>query len=491
MERAAAPAAGQHAAAAGLDAGRASHCRGGRRGLRLALALALLCATGAARADTIGAVVDQAGEDIIVFNADTGDFIGSITLPGNGDVGDVLVLPDQSKAFVTRPADQDVIVIDLTTDPPELAGAPNPIEISTTGFDLALSADRKFLLASAALDDGPISVISLATLEEVEDPFDTEGNFDTSVETCSTGDVLVTTTGPNAVLKLALDGDGALSAADDTLTLANAANVYCAPDGQSGVALAGPESDGTPELQSFLTADMSGVDNLERPAMEFPIAGGFHPSGELFYFRTGTDEPNTPDRFEAFAYEPRTGEIGRLLKSVTLEGVGFLRGSERLAVHPDGTRLYVPQPGSIVVLDAKTLAVKSTITLSGLSDPTAISLSSRSGEIDVAIAAVPFTGLGWLHPLRSSLSSVTLFGSAGFNAAQVDDATVRLVGSRKPLRAGVMDDVDDDGTPDRVLFFRSSDIKLGSKGKEFCIRGKAGPEGEDDFIGCQWLRADP
>jgi hypothetical protein len=77
-----------------------------------------------------------------------------------------VITPDQTKAFVSRfQTTNSVVVIDLTTSPPSLAGGVNPISTSTQGLDLTLSGDGQYLiLGDGSAAASPLTVINVATM---------------------------------------------------------------------------------------------------------------------------------------------------------------------------------------------------------------------------------------------------------------------------------------------------------------------------------------
>jgi DNA-binding beta-propeller fold protein YncE len=107
-------------------------------------------------AKTLGMVADNTTQSVTVFDADTHVVLGTVPTPSIL-TGDVIITPDLKRGFVTN-SNRQVVVIDLTTSPPSLAGGTNPIPISDLGGELSISPDGKFLVVSGK----PISVIDIA-----------------------------------------------------------------------------------------------------------------------------------------------------------------------------------------------------------------------------------------------------------------------------------------------------------------------------------------
>jgi hypothetical protein len=66
---------------------------------------------------------------------------------------------------------------------------------------------------------------------------------------------------------------------------------------------------------------------------------------------------------ESYAYNSATGSIVAQLFSVPITGNTPFHGMDQLAVHPDGTKIYVSQGDKLTVHKASTGAVLSTLTL--------------------------------------------------------------------------------------------------------------------------------
>jgi DNA-binding beta-propeller fold protein YncE len=178
-------------------------------------------------ARTLGMVANNVSSpSVTVFDADTHAVLGTVFIPEDG-VGDVLITPDLKRGFVAN-FTNEIFVIDLTTSPPSLAVGTNPILVSSaSGADLSISPDGKFLLVADSSSAQSISVIDIAAQAEVS-AFSTGGDA-TSVDVCSEGSVLVTSTFDNKMRRLTLSGTGTLTDTGEALSGLSPINVYCVP----------------------------------------------------------------------------------------------------------------------------------------------------------------------------------------------------------------------------------------------------------------------
>lgn len=219
------------------------------RNLFSSLAVLMIAGVGLsspAMAQPFGVVSDRETENatVNVFDVGTNSVVASIPIDSNA-LFDVVIAPDQTLAFVST-FSQNVWVIDLTTSPPSLAsGNPiNPISISTSALDLAVTPDGRFLLATDGFTGGdphPISIVDIANRTEVG-IFST-GRNNIAVDICDDGtSVLVLTEVDTAyeVRRLTINPNGTLTDTDESLSLGtiennSANNVNCAPGSRTGV----------------------------------------------------------------------------------------------------------------------------------------------------------------------------------------------------------------------------------------------------------------
>src|SRR5690606_13414499 len=157
---------------------------------------------------------------------------GSVPIPP-GSIGDVWITPDQRRGFVTN-FNSEVFVIDLTASQPRLADGKNPIPIANNGEDLSISPDGKYLVVADGRDPQPTSVIDIATQTEIH-TF-SRGSDTNSVDVCSDGSVLATSSANGTVRRITIDSEGILKDTGEVLSLDDEPNnVFCAPDAKSGL----------------------------------------------------------------------------------------------------------------------------------------------------------------------------------------------------------------------------------------------------------------
>jgi len=321
-----------------------------------------------APAQSIGMVADEDTQSVTVFNADTDTVLGTVALPDSGDaIGDCSITADRTLGFVTDFAG-NVFVIDLTTVPPSLAAGTNPIPISNNGEDTSISPDQKFLVVcdGGAVGD-PISVIDIATRSEISTfslPFDCN-----SVDVCSDGSVLVTSSQSGNVRRLTIDGAGNLTDTGEVLFSGGSVgngpnNVICAPDGLSGIVIRrNPQ-----EIRSFTIPGLALVDiRALTGGASVGISGVFSPAGDRFYGRSNGGA------VDVFGYTSVTAQLAAAPSfSIPIASAPTFFGMDQMAMHPSGTKLYVSQPGALNVYDASNGTLLTSITGPSIVQPTGV-----------------------------------------------------------------------------------------------------------------------
>lgn len=316
------------------------------------------------KGSSLGMVVDNATGSATVFNADTNTILG--TVPGSvGTSGDCSITTDGTKGFFTH-FDNTVTVADLTKTPPALAGGPNPIKISNPGEDTALSPDGKFLLVCDGSAIAPVSVIDVATQTEIS-TFNTGSDCD-SVDVCSDGSVLVTSFNSSRVRRLKLSGSGILTDTGESLFANGPTNVYCSPAATSGIVVSFFDS----SAQSFKIPGLTQVSS--RTFSGNAISGAINHAGDRAYFRT------SGGLVAGFSFDQTTGVLGTtpLFQVALAPPTNSFFGMEQLAVHPSDASIYVSQPGSLRILDAKTGATTGSITGGSMSNITGVCFGAIS-----------------------------------------------------------------------------------------------------------------
>jgi hypothetical protein len=306
---------------------------------------------------SLGMVVDNATGSATVFNADTNEILG--TVPGlgvNTASGDCSITSDGTKAFFTQ-FDNIVNVVDLTTSPPTIAGAPNPIAISNPGEDTTLSADGRLLVVCDGSGFAPVSVVDVATQTQIS-TFDT-GNDCNSVDACSDNSVLVTSFN-GIVRRLQLSASGTLSDTGETLFSGSPVNVNCSPGATSGIVV-----DSSGFMTSFTIPGLAPVSSRNIGGQG--LSAAINHAGDRAYFRSAGG-PVT-----GFTFDQATGTLGDdPIFVVSLAGtIGFF-GMEQLAVHPTDAAIYVTQPGFVQILDASTGAIIGSFSGGSMADATGI-----------------------------------------------------------------------------------------------------------------------
>ncbi len=439
--------------------------------MRILAPLLIVCAIAApaaGEARTLGLAADNSSKSAIVFDADTGEVLATIPLPTQpfDALGDTAVLSDQSLGFVTNFANQ-IFVIDLQASPPRLADGTNPILISNTGLDLSVSSDERFLVISGArfLDQVSLSVVDIAGRVEVSAPDPTLDSA-LGVEVCGDGSVLVAFDRESGVRRFLVDSSGSLIATGEMLPALAAFNVSCAPDDRFGLAVVGFGD----SVQSFSVPGLSAVAK-ERVPRPLALSGIFQPSGDRIYVRS--DDFST-GRIDVFPYDAATGAIGPVLQTRAIDGALTFVGVDQVAIHPDGTRLYVPQRGRIDVLSADNLELQSSITAPGIVQPTGIALPTRIAalQIQVAIDIKPGPEIAPINLKSGGVIPVAILGSDTLDVQTIDVTTLRFGPGEATPGSGIeVTDSNADGINDLIVRFRTQASGIQRGDMEACLSG--------------------
>lgn len=360
------------------------------RAARVLLSGALLLAAPAATAQTLGMVTDDATDSVTVFDAETDTVLGSVALPVSGDVRDCTIDSTGGFGYVTS-FTGEVWVIDLAG--PSLAAGVNPIPISGSGQDAALSADGGYLLVCGSGIDEPLSSVDLASRAEVDTLALPAAGSCKAVAVCADGSVLTTWSNLQEVRRFTLDGSGMLSDTGESLSLPGPANdLFCAPGGTSAAVVV----NFPPRLQSFGVPGLTPVDLQPLSTFFDGISGQIHPDGDRAYVRQSSS-------VAVFNFDEATGVIGGpSLLSFPVTPVGLLHGVERLALHPGGQKVYVPQTDRVDVFDPDG-GLLTSLTDPALVAPTGICLGPGAGPAGPVVQDIPT-----LDPMGLALLALVL-----------------------------------------------------------------------------------
>lgn len=311
----------------------------------------------------LGMVGDVTAKSVVVFDADVDEVLGSVTLlpaASSGVVGDCVIDARRSLGYVTDFQHQ-VWVIDLAQSPPGLAAGINPMLVSNPAEDLSLSPDGRFLAVSDGSAEAPLAIVDLGTRAEVGTVSTTDDC--NSVDFCSHDTLVGTSIGLDQILGFSLAGDGTPSLSGDVLGLSLPNNVSCAPGGRAGVGITRYP---TRQLLSFQVEGLVLAETRSVPGLG--LSACFSPDGRRLFLREYS-------QVLAWTYAPLTGTMGvSPLYSLAVGGLDPFYGMERIAVHPDGTRLYVPQRNSIRIYNPANGVLLGSIPIPGVLKPSGIAV---------------------------------------------------------------------------------------------------------------------
>lgn len=283
---------------------------------------------------SIGMVTDQALRRAIVFDADLDLVLGSVFLPIL--VYDCVVDPSRRLGYVAD-FNQHVWLIDIAASPPALATGINPILVSNPSEDLVLSPDRRFLAVSDGSSVAPLSIVDLDTRLEVGTV--STGSDCNSLDFVDDHALIGTSFNLDRIIGFSLASDGTPSLTGAMLPFSRAFNVSRAPGGRAGVAVAG----GPGRMHSFLVDGL--VASTTRALPNTGLTARFSNDGRRLFVCTETT-------VEAWSFDPLTAAIGNThLYSIPIDVIAPLFGVERIALHPDSSRLYLPAVNGIRMHD--------------------------------------------------------------------------------------------------------------------------------------------
>jgi DNA-binding beta-propeller fold protein YncE len=405
----------------------------------IVLLLLLMAAPGRGAAQTLGMVADHATQSVTVFNADTDTVLGTVPIL-QGLIGDCAIAPDSRLGFVTDFL-QTLWVIDLSASPPALAAGVNPIPISNQGEDLALTPDGRFLVVCDGGLVQPVSVVDVASRMEI-DTLDL-GISCNAVDVCEDGSVLISSQSDGKVHRLVLDEAGQLSDTGEAVSADSPINVVCAPGGRSGVAI-------EDQVRSFLVPGLAPVDAPNIPDnVGSGLAAAFTPAGGQVFVRSH-------GVLSGFSFDPETADLSPApLFQMPLAPTLIFYGIDQIAMHPDGSKLYVSNPPVVSIFDPETRAPLGAIAGPAIVQPTGVCLAATRPPLVLPMDIKPGNPQNTLNPRSPGIVHVALLDAAG-----VDPGSVRFGPAGARAVSSKIVDLDRDGDLDLLLSFRTDEAGL-------------------------------
>jgi Ca2+-binding RTX toxin-like protein len=379
--------------------------------LFVVVAMLSMAPLGLSATKTLGMVADNDTDSVTIFDADDHAVLGTVAIPFGGV--DVLITPDLKLGFVTN-GDYKVFVIDLTTSPPSLVGGTNPIPISGAGEDLSISPDGKFLVVAPGTFPAadPMSVIDIAAQTEVSTFFTGDESSD-SVEVCNDGSVLVTSfLESGTVRRLTLSGTGVLTDTGEVLPARFPTNVYCTPGAQSGVVT---RLEG---ITSFTIPGLAEVDNRFLSGAS-GSTGTFNSTGNRVFVRSSRPTEGGVGVIDVFDFNPSAGALGANPLLTFFVGDGFDIGTEIIALHPDGKKLFVSEPrfgslpSAVGIYDPSTGALLASITDPNIVFPTGVTVVTEADPCALPPPTGAIVGTDDADILNGTPFADTIFGLGG------------------------------------------------------------------------------
>lgn len=404
-------------------------------------------------------VVDPGSQAAIVFDADRDEVLAVVPYAGTASMGDCAITSDQRLGFVTNFASQ-IHVIDL--EELELAAGPNPVPVTSRGLDVALTPDDRFLAICGGSAPGALSILDVDA-RVVTDSFRL-GSSCGAVDACDDGASLLMIPSVPNVARVLLDDAGRVHDPAEFLSVTGPRNVACVPGSWAGVAV----GNRPPVVTSLAVEGPLQLDRLrlsEDPFEDLVFAVATHPNGTAIY-------PMSQLWVRGFGFDPETGAIdAEPLFEIPVAPQTTLGGTDQIAVHPRGDKLYFSQPGRVEIRDAGTGAVLRSLTDPSIQSPTGICFP-RLRNLEVEIDVRPHDPHNIL-PLGSlAVVPIAILGAPGFDIAQLDETTLAfgpagasLVHEHAPRRL----DVDGDSDLDLIAFFRVREAGIPPGTSDACV----------------------
>ena len=205
----------------------------------------------------------------------------------------------------------------------------------------------------------------------------------------------------------------------DTIAIgAEPNNVNCAPGSASAVVTNRSAGD----ARSYTTPPLAGPVSTQGLTGGFGISAVINAAGTVLYERSING-----GNIDAFSYNQATGVIGASLGGFP-QPIGPTNtpfGMDQMALHPDGTKLYASQAGSVEVFNAATGAFITSITDNSIVDPFGICFAGGASAIPVDIDIKFCSDPNAFNCKKKGVVPVTIFGN-GIDVADIDVESLRL-----------------------------------------------------------------
>lgn len=382
--------------------------------------------SGSAVYDSRAYVTNEGSNDVSVVDVETEVVVATVPV-GLAPRG-VAIAPDGQSVYVANSGSNTLSMIDTDTNTVSVT-----IPVGNVPQDIAITPDGT-LAYVANVSSTVVSVVDLGT--------------NSVVATTVVGPVPVATAitpdGTSAyVVSNASRSVSIVDVASATVIVPSVpvglvpTDVAITPDGSSAYVTSAFPNDGVTVIDVATSASATSIS-----------------------FNAGNGIVITPDGFHAYV----TGSSGAVLDltSNSVSGVWPANGAHKVAITPDGTRVFATLPGfgAVRVVDTATNSAIGVISVGSEPWGVAISPSVESPEpeiVEVEIEVIPGRDPNCINPRSRGFLQVALLSGSKIDLFDVDVSMIHLHGVQ-PTRHWFNRDVNRDGLPDRVFQFRISSL---------------------------------
>jgi Ca2+-binding RTX toxin-like protein len=303
------------------------------------------------------------------------------------------------------------------------------------------------------------------------------GTTTSSVEVCADRSVLVTAINESEVHRLTLSGTGTLADTGEVLSSPTPANVYCAPSATSGVVL----NFSSPGMTSFSIPGLAPVDNRNLSGTSGGSSGTINSSGNRVFARS-----QDPGSIDVLDFNSATGALGaNPLLTIPVVDATSIFGLEKIALHPNDAKLFVPEFGVLNIYNSSTGVLIASITDPAIEQPVSVAVQAERDPCALPPPAGAIVGTNGPNALVGTSGNDAIFGLGGndtIDGKGGDDLICGGPGSDVINGGSGNDTIDGGSGNDAINAGSGSDIVRGSSGND-TINVKDSVSGNDKADG--------